>query len=150
MSKRLLLGGLLMLFVFTNCRKDVFNRMEINLEGTWAFTNVSQYKYDAFAGAHSIFGAYSGDEITFKGDKTVLYKEANGDELEGIWSIRTIDATNSEGESAVAYLITIALVDTSGDLLQYVWETNTTYINNYLRVEEEKVDYRYCYELQKY
>jgi len=137
-------------FVFSNCQKDTFDRIEMRVEGTWEFTSASQRSYHAFSGHQSIFSHYDGDLITFEEDKTVYYTEANGDQLEGIWEVRSVDGVDSEGDSVTEYIISIALVDASGGLIQYVWEVQNININHRLRVEESTSDYEYCYELAKW
>lgn len=136
--------------VFSNCQKDTFDRIEMQVEGTWEFTSASQRAYHAFSGHQSIFSHYEGDLITFEEDKTVYYTEANGDGLEGIWDIRSVDGVDSEGDNVTEYIISIALVDQAGALIQYVWEVQNTFINERLKVEESTSDYEYCYELAKW
>jgi hypothetical protein len=136
--------------VFSNCQKDTFDRIEVQVEGTWEFTSASQRSYHAFSGHQSIFSHYEGDLITFEEDKTVYYTESNGDELEGIWDIRSVDGVDSEGDNVTEYIISIALVDQAGALIQYVWEVQNTLINRRLKVEESTSDYEYCYELAKW
>lgn len=147
---KLLLLLTCIVFVFSNCQKDTFDRIEMRVEGTWEFTSASQRSYHAFSGHQSIFSHYDGDLITFEADKTVYYTEANGDQLEGIWEVRSVDGVDSEGDSVTEYIISIALVDASGGLIQYVWEVQNININHRLRVEESTSDYEYCYELAKW
>lgn len=147
---KLLLLLTCIVFVFSNCQKDTFDRIEMRVEGTWEFTSASQRSYHAFSGHQSIFSHYDGDLITFEEDKTVYYTEANGDQLEGIWEVRSVDGVDSEGDSVTEYIISIALVDASGGLIQYVWEVQNININHRLRVEESTSDYEYCYELAKW
>ncbi len=136
--------------VFSNCQKDTFDLLEMRIEGTWEFTSASQRAYHAFSGHKSIFSHYDGDLITFEEDKTAYYTEANGDELTGVWDVRSVNTVDSEGDNITEYIITIALVDYAGDLIQYVWNVENTIINRRLRVEESTSDYEYCYELAKW
>jgi hypothetical protein len=122
----------------------------MRVEGTWEFTSASQRSYNTFSGHQSIFSHYDGDFITFKEDKTVYYTEANGDELKGVWDVRSINSVDSEGDNIIEYIISIALVDYAGDIIQYVWNVENPNINHRLRVEESTSDYEYCYELAKW
>lgn len=148
MPKLLLLLALI-ICTFSNCRKDTFDRIEMNIEGTWEFTSASQRSYQAFAGHQSIFSHYEGDLMRFEKDKTAYYTESNGDQLEGIWDIRSVDGTDDDGDSVTEYIISIALADQAGGLIHYVWEVQNININHHLRVEESTSDYEYCYELSK-
>lgn len=150
MQKLSLLLLLSILILFSSCQQDNFDRIEMRVEGTWEFTSASQRSYDTFSGHQSIFHYYEGDLITFEEDKTVYYSEANGDELTGIWDVRSVDGVDSDGDSVIEYIISMALVDQNGDMIQYVWEVQNLNINRRLRVEESTSDYEYCFELEKW
>lgn len=115
---KLLLLLVTIMCLFTNCDKDIFDQLEMRLEGTWEFTSASQRDQVAFSGHKSIFSYYENDKITFLEDKTAIYTEANGDQLEGVWSTRSVEATDTDGNTVQKYMITIALVDPTGDLIQ--------------------------------
>lgn len=138
------------LCLFSSCQQDTFDLIEMRVEGTWEFTSASQRSYHAFSGHQSIFHHYDGDLITFEEDKTAYYTEANGDEWDGVWDIRSVNSVDSEGDNVTEYVISIALVDSFGDLIQYVWKVENTNINRRMRVEESTSDYEYCYELAKW
>ena len=126
------------------CQKAVFNDLERRLQGTWYFTDAQHRGLDHLGGFHSVYSYYQGDLVTFYNDKKVIYEEANGDLLEGIWNLHQIS-----GEE-VQYVLSFALSDGQGEMVQYVWETQGLWGDHRLRVRGMTADYTFCYDLRRY
>jgi hypothetical protein len=141
--KRLLLL-LLVTSSFFGCQKEYFERIENNITGTWVFDRAQERVNEPFEFYYSILNRYRGDELTFLSDKTVIYREGNGDILEGIWTITSIEGDNNGAD----YTISFALVDENGKLSQHVWSSN--FVNRHcMNVYENRPDYEYQYRLSK-
>ena len=135
--------------LWSGCRKDTFALIESKLHGTWQFSDAHRRTFDLFAPNQSLMGDYRDHQITFLNTKEILYREENGKEWTGIWDLRTVTTTNNDGDSGTDYIIPISLVDSAGTLRQYTWEVRNPDVGNCLRVEEQTVDYIYCFELQR-
>jgi len=141
MLRLLLLCTVLM--AASGCQKEVFDRLEDRLEGTWYFTNAEHRPLDSWSAFESVFQFYSGDEITFHGDQTVVYDEDNGDWHQGVWDLHEVS-----GED-VDYILSFAVDDRNHGLVQYVLETDGLWGDHCLRVCGKTSNYEFRYDLKK-
>lgn len=143
MNKQLLLL-LLVTFSLFGCQKEYFERIEDNIEGTWVFDRAQERVNRPFEFYYSIMHYYEEDQLSFYSDKTVVYRESNGDILTGIWDITSV----SSNDNGADYAISFALSDVDGNLYQYVWDTN--FVNRHcMNVYENRPDYEYKFRLSK-
>lgn len=140
---RLILLCVTLAMVGSSCQKEVFDRLENRLEGTWYFTKAKHRPIDNFGAFESVLERYSGDEITFRDDQTVLYKESSGDQYEGVWDLHAV--SNEE----VQYILSFAIDDNNQGIVQYVWETNGLWGDHCLTVMGTTSNYEFQYDLKK-
>jgi hypothetical protein len=137
------------LFLF-GCQKNYYDHIEDDIVGDWVFQKAEQQQQQAFKPYESMMDWYRNDEISFYEDKTVEYREANGDVLTGIWKLTSIHShSNNDDESSTnSYTISIALSGVNGDLVQYTWTPSSL---NYhcMRVYENQAEYNYRFVLDK-
>lgn len=133
----------LTLVAVSGCQKDVFDRLEDRLEGTWYFTNAEHRSLDSGSPFKSVFQFYNGDEITFHGDQTVVYNEDNGDWYQGVWELHAISGKD------VDYILSFAVNDRNSGVVQYVWKTDGLWGDYCLRVRGTTSNYEFRYDLKK-
>lgn len=140
---RFILLCTIVLLVGSGCQKEIFNQLENRLEGTWYFTKAKHRPLDNLGPFESVLEQYSGDEITFRNDQTVLYSKANGDQYEGVWDLHTVS-----GED-VQYILSFVIDDDNQGLIQYVWETSGLWGDHCLTVCGTTSNYDFRYDLKK-
>lgn len=126
------------------CAKQEFDRLEDCIEGTWSFTN-AEHRTLNHSTYNSVYHHYYNDELSFYDDKTALYREANGDNLVGVWDLHRVDGD----DDGANYLLSIALEHPQNGLVQYVWEVQGMCSGSWLRATGITSDYEFCYQLEK-
>lgn len=136
--------GLLLLFsiVLASCNQDLTLRQERKIIGDWEFDKVRYYDANNVFNGDNITDEYDDVLLTFYEDKTMEYKDNNGQTFVGEWDLE-IDYSGEESEFE---LIAFLLDENTNEMKTMVWDA-VYFFNKKMNATEtfdngERIEYR--------
>lgn len=136
--------SLLLLFtmIFASCNQDLTLRQERKIIGDWKFDRVREFDRNDVFNGDNITDAYEAVLLTFYEDKTMEYKDNNGQVFIGEWDLK-IDFSGDDSEFE---LIAFLLDDDTSEMKTIVWDA-VYFFNNKMNATEtfdngERIEYR--------